>query len=144
MRRVRVVSAVLLTVLAACNRGARVPESIAGTWHVSSWAYPSAKVLVQAEVMRWLGQPARFAPGLATFADQRCEKAAYAESGTLPTIGEYAGITTLRPRARLAATIEVSCGGTPWVDPGRRLLVLDDGSLITEWQGRFFLLERTP
>lgn len=137
-----VVCAAMLTV-SGCGQGAP-PASLAGTWRIATWGQPGATMLVQAEVMPYLTAPLHMEARAARFGDRVCPQASFIPRGVALTIGETDAVRLFRPRSRVTEAFELACNGQPWTDPGRRILVLDDGALVTEWRGRFFLLERMP
>lgn len=123
------------------------PADLRGTWTVVRHHIPGISAMTNAEANTWHGNTLRLTTTEAIFGDRRCDKPTYntrtVESSFLAT--EYklppGSLKPLVSQERLTL-FEVSCGGTPWMAMGVRLIAIDANHALAPWDGVFFELQR--
>ena len=118
-----------------------------GIWTVVRHQIPGISAMTNAEANTWHGNTLRLTTTEAIFGDKRCDKPTYntrtVENSFLAT--EYKlPPGSLRPLAsqEQLTLFEVSCGGSPWMAMGERLIAIDANHALAPWDGVFFELQR--
>lgn len=131
-----------------------VPSTVAsssdlrGIWTVVGHHIPGISAMSDAEATAWHGRTVRLTATRTISVGNHCDGPTY-ESRTVERDGflgrEYnlppGSLTPLASLERVAL-LEVSCGGTPWMAMGGRLIGIDADHALAPWDGAFFELER--
>ena len=139
----RVILLLLLPLAVACGRSAP-PEPFFGGWRVTGASTPGVSAVSPQTAQGGVGTPVEFAAGHASYGDNRCSGPSYTRRWLSPaTFSEAYGTDP----ARLSLSgqqiefVDVTCE-TGALNQGSTLIIRGDGTMLTAWDGAFYVLTR--
>lgn len=138
----RTLTLVLLVAVSGCS--SEPAEPFHGTWRVTAVAAPGVSAAAPAVAARQVGVEASFAPGRAQFGDRTCEGATYTRRVmAAATFTEAYRVTPqqLSLGGDQVAMVDILCTSGA-LDAGSSLILRNDGSMLTLWDGAFYELRR--
>ena len=137
----------LLIISVLSSLGCNQTEPFFGEWVVSKIAGTSRiSAMSEAEMKSFIGKRAEYNRTLATFDGESCENPIYKKE-TLSETDFFSNFRTsfenLDLKGKSVTLLNVyENQKTPWINPGSYLIIKDNDTMITIWDGVFFELKR--
>jgi hypothetical protein len=139
----RVVPFLPLLLVVACGRSAP-PEPFFGDWKVTGASTPGRSAVSADAARGAIGTPVQFSGRGASYGDARCSGPSYTRRWLAPaTFTDAYGVepTELSLSGQQIEFVDVTCE-TGTLNQGSTLIVRGDGTMLTVWDGAFYVLGR--
>lgn len=139
----RAAALLLLPLALACGRSAP-PEPFFGDWRVTGASTPGVSAVSPETAQGAVGTPAEFSARRASYGDSRCSGPSYTRRWLSPaTFSEAYGIdpAQLSLSGQQIEFVDVTCESGA-LNQGGTLIIRADGTMLTAWDGAFYVLAR--
>ena len=116
-----------------------------GTWQIVGSRFGDGISVGSRDAKKLLGKRIRFSVDRASLGSDRCSSAVYESRRIAKEEFVMEFKTSLRSigiKSNHVDVLTVRCGNNHWVAPGGLLLKLPGGSMLTLWDGVFFVLKK--
>lgn len=120
-------------------------QDLYGTWQIVGYSFGDGVSVGTSEAKKLIGTRIRFEAERAVSKGDVCAQPAYGSRRI--DAGEFfrefrTSLKSIGIKNKDIAVLDVKCSGETWNAPGSLLLILNEGRVLTPWDGVFFVMKK--